>query len=216
WWRLIDPNLLNPKNSNGNPAQLVKDWETFKDIIMEKVKVFHEDLADKYHSNTHAFYGLDTTTPGRVSAAYATHQVVTWKGELAKGLSPMPWRATAVRQEGDLLDPKELMGVRTTYTQLSPAEQAYSELVNPRGGISKVYIGQRFTLQEASGNGDGTVPQKAGYIEDRHLMSRLAITTEHEPAYQHPTAQAFTLRAIVKIAQEVKNDPSMAFKSLSA
>ncbi|WP_072010974.1 triacylglycerol lipase, partial [Serratia sp. Ag1] len=116
WWRLNDLNLLNPQNSSGNPAQLAEDWIIFKKIMIESVEVFHTRLADKYHSNTHAFYGLDTATPDRVSAAYATHQVVTWKGELAKGLSPMPWRPTAVRQEGDLLDPKELMGYRTTYT----------------------------------------------------------------------------------------------------
>ncbi|KEY58896.1 triacylglycerol lipase [Serratia sp. DD3] len=216
WWRLVDPALLNPKNSRGNPAQLAADWLIFKNIIIRQVKVFHEDLGDKYHGNTHSFYGVEIPAPDKVSPAYATHQEVTWKGELVTGISSTQWLPAAQRQEGELLARTEVMEHRTTYTQLSPAEQAYSEPFDSESGINKVYIGQRFALQAARGNGDGTVPQKSGHIEERHLMSRMAINTQHEPAYKHPTARAFTLRAIMKIAQEVKNDPSMAFKSLSA
>ena len=73
------------------------------------------------------------------------------------------------------------------------------------------WVGQRFTLRDACENGDGTVPLRAGQIVHANIQERLAVPALHEAAYRHDVSQAFALRSIIKIAQQVNKDEKMAF-----
>ncbi|WP_246019813.1 esterase/lipase family protein [Limnobaculum zhutongyuii] len=216
WWRLVDPHLLNPLNERGNKWVFEQNWKGFENIIYRHVKKFQSDISGKYHPNTYSFYGLDDSFVSKVEASHTTQQTAIWKGTLwmaEENTYPVPSSALP----GEQLDKREVMQHRTISDVLSANERDY-QIVGTGGPgdyrqRTSVYVGQRFTLQDAAENGDGTVPVISGVIADKHLVSRLPLKVEHEPAYKKPIAQKFTLRAIIKIAQEVNNDPLMAFKA---
>lgn len=83
--------------------------------------------------------------------------------------------------------------------------------INTDDGDTYVKIGQRFTLRDSCENGDGTVPLRAGQIVHKNILERLAVQVSHEAAYRNPVSQAFALRSIIKIAQEVKKDGKMSY-----
>ncbi|PJX61664.1 hypothetical protein CWM56_28345, partial [Klebsiella sp. E-Nf3] len=103
----------------------------------------------------------------------------------------------------------EIGADRTVMDELSPEEQAWTF----KGDNNVVYgwVGQRFTLRDACENGDGTVPLRAGQIVHKTIRERLAVQVLHEAAYRDTLSQAFVLRSIIKIAQQVNNDKEMVF-----
>ncbi|MCG6528782.1 hypothetical protein K6U28_20815, partial [Vibrio parahaemolyticus] len=103
----------------------------------------------------------------------------------------------------------EVSAVRTVKDELSPEEQAWKF----KGDNDVVYgwVGQRFTLRDACENGDGTVPLRAGQIVHENIRERLAVQVLHEAAYRDTLSQAFALRSIIKIAQQVNYDKEMVF-----
>mgnify|MGYP006970787179 FL=1 len=103
----------------------------------------------------------------------------------------------------------EVSADRTVKDELSPEEQAWAF----KGDNNVVYgwVGQRFTLRDACENGDGTVPLRAGQIVHENIRERLAVQVLHEAAYRDTLSQAFVLRSIIKIAQQVNYDEKMVF-----
>lgn len=213
WWRLIDKELLNPlvKGSDEN------SWDEFENLINCSVKVFHEEISGKYHPNTYSFYGNYVLAKNEfiTPAKCRTQQTASWHGELfrmeknkEKHHHPLP--------DGRLFT-HEIDKVRTvtidpsTLTSEERKEQVIDDSYRKRhhsftGFKYSVVAGQRFTLRDSSENGDGTVPVVSGKIPDQHVKERLAINTDHEGAYKNETAFLFTLRSIIKIAQEAEND----------
>lgn len=67
-----------------------------------------------------------------------------------------------------------------------------------------------YFISEPDEPGDGTVPQRSGRAVRQACRSYAEVRVSHEPAYKFPKgdeyhrACRFTLRAIVKIAQEVQ------------
>jgi PGAP1-like protein len=188
WWSLIDDQLINPLNTESDPAkrpaQVDKDWKTYATMMNEKVKVFHQDIAGKYHTNTHAFYGAD--------AGHLAYGNVTWQGgsrwgeaALSGHRSTDPWQATALNRSE----------ISTTRTVATPVQ----------GPGWKKGVNQGYTISDPEEAGDGTVPQRSGMAPERHVHSLLQVACGHEPAFREcETAKHFTVRAIVKIAQAVK------------
>ncbi len=73
-----------------------------------------------------------------------------------------------------------------------------------QGSGWKKGIYQQYTIQPPIDFGDGTVPVRSAQIPDRHLKSRVSLPVAHESAYKNLAAQKYTLWAIVKIAQKIK------------
>ena len=67
---------------------------------------------------------------------------------------------------------------------------------------------QNYSIRTPDENGDGTLPQSSGIALPSHVKSFLKVTAAHEPAYREGVdvlrVRRFTLRAIVKVAQEVQ------------
>ncbi len=64
------------------------------------------------------------------------------------------------------------------------------------------------TISDPDEPGDGTVPKRSGCAPAAWSRSVLAVDTEHEAAFRDcEPARWFTVRAIVKIAQAVKDTP---------
>ena len=75
----------------------------------------------------------------------------------------------------------------------------------PLGGTGwKSAVQQRYTLSDPEEAGDGTVPLRSGVAPRQHVVSMLSVNVGHEPAYKESEpARLFTVRAIVKIMQDV-------------
>jgi hypothetical protein len=69
---------------------------------------------------------------------------------------------------------------------------------------------QTYKISEPDEDGDGTVPQRSGRAVRKACSSYAEMRVGHEPAYkfsdgaEYERACRFTLRAIVKIAQDVQ------------
>jgi hypothetical protein len=189
WWSLCEDHLINPLNKEVDPqrkaAGINTDWEAYSQIIDKHVAPFHTSIRSKYHANTHAFYGSDTK--------YLAYGEVIWKGGNVFGENF--WGAEgrpAYPLAGRALDPSEIGRKRT--------------IASPLGGKGwRTGVQQQYRILEPATPGDGTVPHQSGIAPQHHVRSLLKVSVGHEPAYKDSaTAQQFTVRAIVKIAQLVK------------
>lgn len=211
WWKLIDENLLNPFNDTLNKIQIETDWGIFSDNL-NKVMLFHMDMRNKYHCNTYSFYGK--VVGNVILPTYLTQEIACWKGDAAIG------NAALLKTKNIFNDARlnydEIMEKRTVIDTLSEEEQRWKVSSHGTGYMRNynaeyVYVGQCFTLQDSSDNGDGTVPIRAGRIPESYLKERLSVEVTHEAAYQNDLSLAFTLRSIIKIAQQVSDDEEMAY-----
>jgi hypothetical protein len=183
WWSLCEEYLINPKNIILDKRQLDNDWSNYRDLVNDKVKPVIEELTGRYHHNTHAFYGNKTPTLAEL----------IWKGEtpfldekFTQGRSRFPLEGRTTTRMGE-----EVHTQRTVAT--------------PLGGDGwKKGIYQEYKIQPPTDLGDGTVPVRSAKIPKRYLQSRMSLPVEHESAYKNTVAQKYTLWAIVKIAQKIK------------
>ncbi|PPE64870.1 hypothetical protein [Caldimonas caldifontis] len=78
--------------------------------------------------------------------------------------------------------------------------------------------GAEFVISAPDEAGDGTVPSRSGLSPQPHCQSFLRVAVEHEPAYNPEAGPAsvqalhFTLRAIVRIAQRVRESSRMMYE----
>lgn len=190
WWSMCEDHLINPLNEERNPkkrqAQVDADWEVFAKIIQQKVKRFHDKIKGRYHPHSHAFAGVDAS-----ARAYGN---VTWTGD---GGSWMRGDRSADVLGAKPLDPTEITEERTVSASLSGSGWLKAEK-------------QNYEISEPEEEGDGTVPQRSGRAVRPACRSYAEMRVGHEPAYkfaegaEYARACRFTLRAIVKIAQDVQ------------
>ncbi|MBC9132012.1 hypothetical protein FcAc13_11945 [Frischella sp. Ac13] len=178
WWCVCEPHLINPLNSDHNEEQMKVDWYKYESIMIKKVKTFNSAIANQYHPNTYAFFGIENEEE-QIKMSALTYQTAQWQG---KNISSHKEPATNHIGDQRRLNLKELKGSRTL----------------KNGDIS-----EKYTLLPADGNGDGTVPQRSGEIPIKYLTARMHFSVEHEPAYQKDESQDFTLRAIIDIVKKV-------------
>lgn len=190
WWAMCDDQLMNPLNdpfsSSKKQIQMNKDWEEFANIIKRKVKPFHIDIQDKYHSNTYAFFGS-----AQKHKAYGT---VTWSGvDVTTG---------GILTRGDR--PADVLNATPRNSSEVETERNVDA---PLGGNGwKKIQHQRYTISMPDEDGDGTVPRRSGIApnDNANVKAMLQVAVGHEPAYKDSDlARQFTLRSIVQIAQEI-------------
>lgn len=191
WWSMCEDKLINPLNMESNPtkrqAQIDKDWEVYVDLIFREVKPFHHRMAGKYHPNTFAFFGS--------ASRFMSYGCVAWASQ-RNPHSPLWARASGPI---DVLEAKPEMGTQLKSERIVLAESADKD--DKRGQL------RLFALDPPDENGDGTVPYRSGIAAKSGVKSILQVVAGHEPAYKEgpelDRVRNFTLRAIVKIAQEV-------------
>lgn len=67
---------------------------------------------------------------------------------------------------------------------------------------------KKFTLLPPDAAGDGTVPVRGAIFNAPGLKSQIGLSVDHEGAHKDDEpmdSRWFTLRAVLKIAQEIKN-----------
>ncbi len=190
WWSMCEDHLMNPLNKELDPkrkkAQMDADWAEFRKIIDDVVKPFHDQIEQKYHPNSHAFFGSHSD--------HRSYGNVTWAGDGGSWLRG--------KREADVLNAKSL-----DLDEIDD-ERTVSAVLKGEGWLR----GERqiYKISKQDENGDGTVPHRSGLAPKKHCKSFLQVNVEHEPAYKASKGEdnlracRFTLRAIIKIAQDIQ------------
>jgi len=185
WWGLCEERFINPVNKKMDKRQLDKDWLSFKNILFTDVQMFVEDLNGHYHEHTYAFYGND-------GKKYPSYAELHWKDVSGKH-TPEAYRSQ-VSEQGEIFYPADKFNQIIRYATLKTPDQGY--------------VTRKYELSPPAEDGDGTVPVRAAVINSPKLKAQLGVGVDHEGAYKSDNtmdARWFTLRSIIKIAQEVKN-----------
>lgn len=182
WWGLCEEQFIDPGTSL-NSVDWDKDWQKFAIILKDKVQPFIEGLSGKYHPQSWAFYSGDE--------AYRAYGDVCWRANTPRAEAWLNRNRQRDVQAGRALDKTEMSVKRSVSSPLSG-----------RGWATGIY--QTYELLPAEEAGDGTVPVRSGRIAENSLKARFQVSVEHEPAFQDLKAQQFTLRALVKIVQQIK------------
>lgn len=184
WWSMAEKHLINPLNTEVDPkkrqAQMEADWKAFANLVGEAVKPFHDFIKGQYHPNTHAFIG---------------------NGDAVNSVGNVHWQRLGTGRA-----PTDTLNARPVNpTEINESRSTMAKLLNGEAELAR-----QFRLGGPDETGDGTVPARSGLAARPHCKSFLQASVEHEPAYKHGEgpeflrACRFTLRAIVKIAQEVQ------------
>lgn len=185
WWGLCEERLINPENKDMDKIQLEKDWQSYVDNIDNKVRKFIEGLNGRYHEHTYAFYGNDGKN-------YPSYAELHWKDVSGKH-TPEAYRSL-VSEQGEIFYPADKFNQTIRYATLETPDQGY--------------VSRKYELLPPVGDGDGTVPVRAAVINSPKLKAQLGVGVDHEGAYKSDNtmdARWFTLRSIIRIAQQVKN-----------
>lgn len=185
WWGLCEERLINPENKDMDKIQLEKDWQSYVDNIDNKVRKFIEGLNGRYHEHTYAFYGNDGKN-------YPSYAELHWKDVSGKH-TPEAYRSL-VSEQGEIFYPADKFNQTIRYATLETPDQGY--------------VSRKYELLPPVDDGDGTVPVRAAVINSAKLKAQLGVGVDHEGAYKSDNtmdARWFTLRSIIRIAQQVKN-----------
>ncbi|WP_434525468.1 esterase/lipase family protein [Photorhabdus asymbiotica] len=181
WWGLCEERFINPENKTKNRAVMQADWKKYTYLLSYVVRPFIEGLSGCYHSNTYAFYGNSTK-----HRSYGTVRWVARKDYFNRPSNPERAFNSPIFDPADA----EFSDTRSVRYPMKPGND-YSMI-------------QTFAIADPQEPGDGTVPVQGGKFTTIGLRSILGAEVEHENAYDTDKTRFFTLRAIVKIAQSIK------------
>lgn len=184
WWRLYDPDILDMKSSI-----IENNWKQYFNLMKDKVKTFMDHQEKKqYHPNSYVFYGTEVESDN----------TLRWSVEKVVPLKVGPGRPFVFNPENNQ---------RIVYSGGNEVKNALGEY------DSSSYQYTQFRLVSSQGAGDGTVPVESlvDIISSPSVKSSLATNVDHQNAYavdslpdiRNRDAIRFTLRAIVKMVQEV-------------
>ena len=206
WWALCEDRFLNPEDKNNNKLALDNGWDEYTKLI-DSVETVIDDLDGKFHENTYAFYGCGgKDSDKKYRDDYFSYAKIYWKGIVHGSYDRNKGKDISVLARQGVIDDmymKEIEDSRTVILTSDP---------NRENWLRKGYI-----ISPAQDSGDGTVPVQGAKIINSGLKGMLGVEVSHEGAYKkkgdNPTdnARLFTLRSIIKIAQEV-NKTTLAYK----
>ncbi|WP_063906726.1 lipase/acyltransferase domain-containing protein [Burkholderia ubonensis] len=180
WWSLANDKLINPLDPEKKSIDV--DWMEYTQLILNKVKPFHEAMRGKFHRATYAFYGNDEkhSTWGDVVWESKINPVLKWTDAYAKVDS---------LQNGQVIQ----------------NDGTGSQSLLQRSGGDPIYM--QYNLMPPAENGDGTVPIRSG----RALAGQAGVQAcvayrgvDHEGAYKGRPQQLFALWAVTRIVANVK------------
>ncbi|CAG9416417.1 hypothetical protein NVI2019_PEGOAJLN_01354 [Providencia alcalifaciens] len=184
WWSLYDPDILDRE-----PSIIENNWKQFFNLMKDKVKTFMGNQEKKrYHPNSYVFYGTEVESDN----------TLRWGVEKVVPLKVGPRRPFVFNPENNQ---------RIVYSGENEVKNTVGEY------DSSSYQYTQFRLFSSQGAGDGTVPVESlvDIISSPSVKSSLATNVDHQNAYavdslpdiRNRDAIRFTLRAIVKMVQEV-------------
>ncbi|MGL6012006.1 MAG: esterase/lipase family protein, partial [Shewanella oncorhynchi] len=139
WWSLCEDTLINPLNKETDPikraADLDNEWLGFANIIRKQVKPFHQRIKGKYHPNSYAFYGCDSSTK-----AYGT---VSWKSDGGKQVLSAAEVLNARADAGQIKEERRVYsadGARLNFKISQPDEDGDGTVPLRSGAAPQFYV----------------------------------------------------------------------------
>lgn len=196
WWRLVNPAWLNPANiGSGFTAAGQARVEGRDDVAwakymscLQSAENFHATLRNSYHPDTYAFYGTDSR-----------HQ--SW--------GKIQWNIGSERyvMRGPMSVFDTDTELRTLALDGKPGKDDGAGTIEATANASWMgEIRERFEIQPAGSNGDGTVPHESGLAPGKNggAIEQFALEGfDHQGAYMTDVhdVMAVSKYAIAKIAQ---------------
>ncbi|CFQ54662.1 PGAP1-like protein [Yersinia frederiksenii] len=212
WWTLCEDRFLNPENHTKDKTALDSSWNEYKTLI-DDVKDIIDGLDGKFHKNTYAFYGCGgKNSDEKYRNDFLSYGKVYWKAKSVVDKIAKDYGASNVSYiKNKDEDISELAFHGVIYdTQNLEIKNTRTVIMTSSSGIKK-HPGIVYSILPPEDSGDGTVPVQGAKFTSGGLKSLFGVEVSHEGAYKkkgdNPTddARLFTLRSIIKIAQEVKN-----------
>ena len=184
WWSLYDPDILDR-----DPSIIENNWRKYTKLMDTKIRDFMAHQEKKqYHPNSYVFYGTEVESDN----------TLRWGVEKIVPLKVGPRRPFVFNPENNQ---------RIVYSGENEVKNTVGEY------DSSSYQYTQFRLISSQGAGDGTVPVESlvDINSSLSVKSSLATNVDHQNAYavdslpdiRNRDAIRFTLRAIVKMVQEV-------------
>ena len=188
WWRLVDPDLLDPAGIGGHTEHGYDPEAAWKNFLkrMNDVEEFHRShlSSDQYHKPSHYFFAERIDT-------FAT---VRWR--LPPSVAPID--RESIRQARHCRG--EGKGSRDL--QITQRDALTGKVVDGNMHFgTKVQVPA--VLQGPDGAGDGTVPvesAEAPSVAIPHGIAADEVSFDHTDAYKSVLAQIYTLLAICRLA----------------
>lgn len=173
WWRLMNPEWVNPKPKR--TAQSDSEAWSLYEKNLAKAQSFHDTLAATLHPHTHIQYGND--------------------GEDYLAFGDVVWRPSNA--------PSGLVGDATLSTQFTDHESGAVLLNDVWGRNGRSQSPARFELGDKDEAGDGTVPRRsAEALNDSAELVAEHTGYEHQNSYQDAGARALVAYGVVRLIAE--------------
>jgi pimeloyl-ACP methyl ester carboxylesterase len=197
WWRLVNPSWLNPANLGGalTPTGQTSSggrddvaWAKYMNCL-QSAENFHATLQNSYHPQTYAFYGAD---PGHESWGKIQWNIGTERYVMRGPMSVFDTDAE----------------LKTLALNGKPGDDDGAGTIETTANASWMGdIHERFEIQPAGSNGDGTVPHESGLAPGKTggAIEQFSLTGfDHQGAYMTEVhdVMAVSKYAIAKIAQK--------------
>jgi len=193
WWRMVDPELLDPAGRFTNKG--MDPWVMGYLKFLSQAETFHDKLGDYYHPNTYVSYADDP--------AHLSFGTVHWR--VSTSFGPL----------GQRVKDDEILYCRL---RKDPWEEGLSgrrplAVFRPTGarsmGDNQPVLAEAATLmaeiQPQDAPGDGTVPRQSGEAPRKASPRERTFALrgyDHQGAYGHESPRRFTLWAIAKLISE--------------
>lgn len=193
WWRMVDPELLDPA---GRFKRYHQDpWGNGYLTFLQKAQRFHDDLGDYYHPNTYVRYAYD---PAHRSFGTVRWRVMTWSGPLGQQVKDDEILSSRLRK-----DPWEegLAGRRPIAVFRPTGERSMGDNLPLQAEAASLMA----EIQPQDAPGDGTVPWQSGEAPRKASPRKRTFALrgyDHQGAYGHEIPRRFTLWAITKLISE--------------
>ena len=219
WWRLVDPNLLDPALIHSKTKKGVNPEEAWRKYVarIAKVKKFHQESLDKddYFDREYAFgfygSGLETFATIRWRLPVGSNHLVLADIRSAWGIpgdhqtfrrfTTQRWKTKPARgSAADFIVSHDFAGRNQTYLVPGTVDDAIATAY-PLG--LPTWINGSAHLQSQDGDGDGTVPGESGSAPGDKLATLLGLRrVDHQEAYTGSfPARVFTVLAICRLAK---------------
>lgn len=223
WWKLVKEELIDPaarkerEQAKKQGKEVVEENEGISEFSkfaknMQLARQLHDDLQDKYHPNTFAYYAADPKQPA--------WSEVHWKGSNPidgdlkealldrddfNGTIDLAFAANENRAEVHRRAPSGGSGDASVQMAINTVE------VRGKPEVALATRNRhRFSIHKAAGPGDGTVPEESGAAPTPHVVqifrhegkNRGHESYDHQNSYKAKLAQTVTLYSVVKIVSE--------------
>lgn len=193
FWRLINPDWLNPQDKKSKPVkpteQTMTPWDGYIECI-NKAEIFHKKLETDCHKNTFQFYAANLNTVDKIAysrekLSFVERQYVT-PSEFGFG------------EVIETTEPDKISSSRGNCVMYVDNDD--QELKSPQPQPNTTYTLSMSPIKDYHGGGDGTVPTSSGNALKKVLYSYQLGKVEHQDAYGNEDAITYVFKSIRNLA----------------